>query len=59
MSILVFVLQLLVVYVPALNSFFNVKPLSGQDLLIALGSAAVVFLAIEAEKVWKGKAVKK
>jgi Ca2+-transporting ATPase len=55
MSLLVLMLQLLVIYVPALRAFFNVKPLSGMDLLIALGTAALVFLAIEGEKVLKNK----
>jgi Ca2+-transporting ATPase len=55
MSLLVLMLQLLVIYVPALSAFFNVKPLSGMDLLIALGTAALVFLAIEGEKFWKKK----
>ncbi|HSK89106.1 MAG TPA: HAD-IC family P-type ATPase, partial [Anaerolineales bacterium] len=51
MALLVLALQLLVIYVPALNSFFNVVPLSVTDLLIAIGTGALVFLAIEAEKV--------
>jgi Ca2+-transporting ATPase len=55
MSLLVLMLQLLVIYVPALSAFFNVKPLSGMDVLIALGTAALVFLAIEGEKFWKKK----
>jgi Ca2+-transporting ATPase len=53
MCFLVVGLQLLVIYVPALSSFFNVKPLSAFDLLIALASAALVFIAIEVEKVWR------
>ena len=59
MSLLVFVLQLLVIYVPALSSFFSVKPLAALDLLIAVGAAAVVFLAMEVEKLWGGAASKK
>lgn len=51
MALLVLALQLLVIYVPALNSFFNVVPLSLTDLLVALGTGALVFLAIEVEKV--------
>jgi Ca2+-transporting ATPase len=53
MSALVVILQLLVIYVPGLSSFFNVLPLSLVDLLIALGTAALVFLAMEGEKWWK------
>ena len=50
MALLVTGLQLLVIYVPALSSFFNVVPLRGTDLLIAIGSGAVVFVAMEIEK---------
>ncbi len=50
MALLVTVLQLLVIYVPALSSFFNVVPLRGVDLLIAIGSGAVVFVAMEIDK---------
>jgi len=52
MSVLVVVLQLFVLYVPSVSEFFDVKPLSGIDLLIAIGTAALVFLAMEMEKVW-------
>jgi Ca2+-transporting ATPase len=50
MAILTIVLQLLVIYVPFLDRFFEIVPLSGPDLLLAalLGSAA--FWAIEIEK---------
>ena len=50
MALLVTGLQLLVIYVPALSSFFNVVPLPGVDLLIATGSGAVIFVAMEIEK---------
>ena len=50
MALLVTGLQLLVIYVPALSSFFNVVPLRGVDLLIAIGSGVVVFVAMEIEK---------
>jgi len=53
MSLLVVVLQLLVIYVPALSSFFSVRPLGAMDLLIAVGTSALVFLAIEFEKMVK------
>jgi Ca2+-transporting ATPase len=51
MALLVLALQLLVIYVPALRSFFDVKPLRGLDLLIALAAGALVFLAMEIEKI--------
>ena len=47
---IVFALQLLVIYLPALDEFFGVTPLSLPNLLLALGLGAVTFLAIEAEK---------
>jgi P-type Ca2+ transporter type 2C len=50
MALLVAGLQLLVIYVPVLSSFFDVVPLRGMDLLIAIGSGAVVFVAMEIEK---------
>jgi Ca2+-transporting ATPase len=53
MALLVVILQLLVIYVPALSSFFEVIPLSGLDLLVAVGAGALVLLAIELEKVWR------
>ncbi|HJS19420.1 MAG TPA: HAD-IC family P-type ATPase, partial [Anaerolineales bacterium] len=53
MALLVFGLQLLVIYVPSLSTFFSVTPLSGADLLIAIGTGSIVLFAIELEKVIK------
>ena len=50
MALLVTGLQMLVIYVPALSSFFNVVPLRGMDLLIAVGSGAIIFVVMEIEK---------
>ncbi len=50
MSLLVVILQLLVIYIPPVSVFFNVKPLAGVDLLIAIGTGALVFAAMEVEK---------
>lgn len=50
MTLLVFGLQLAVIYVPALNRFFNVVPLDATDLGIAIGTGALVLVAIEVEK---------
>jgi Ca2+-transporting ATPase len=55
LALLVVMLQLLVIYVPALSSFFNVKPLGAFDLLLTFASAALVFITIEAEKFLKRK----
>ncbi len=50
MILVVFVLQLSVVYLPPLQTFFYTQPLLPLDLLIALGIGLVVFTAIEVEK---------
>lgn len=50
MTLLVVGLQLIVIYVPVIRSFFGVTALSGKDLLIAAAASAVVGLAIEVEK---------
>ena len=47
---LTFFLQLATIYVPFLNPIFNTAPLSLAELLFAFGLAAVIFLAVEAEK---------
>jgi len=53
MVLLVFGLQMAVIYLPALNRFFSVVPLSGTDLAIAIGTGALVLVAMEIEKVIK------
>jgi P-type Ca2+ transporter type 2C len=49
-------LQLLVIYVPFLDRFFEVTPLTVPNLLIAVAAAVVVFVAIELEKWIKRRA---
>ena len=44
------VLQLLVIYVPFLDAFFNVTPLAFRDLAVAIFLGAVVLITIEVEK---------
>jgi Ca2+-transporting ATPase len=46
-------LQLIVIYVPFMSSFFGVVPLSLIDLFIATGTGALVLVAMELEKVFK------
>jgi len=48
-------LQLIVIYVPFMSSFFGVVPLSGIDLLIATGTGALVLVAMELEKMFRRK----
>lgn len=45
------VLQLLVLYVPFLQTFFDVQPLGWLELLICLGFSTLMFVWIELEKV--------
>jgi P-type Ca2+ transporter type 2C len=55
MVLLVFGLQMAVIYLPALNRFFSVVPLSATDLAIAIGTGAIVLVAMELEKLIKKK----
>jgi P-type Ca2+ transporter type 2C len=48
--VLTFLLQLALIYVPFLQEFFNTEALSLTDLLIALGTSMVVFVAVEVSK---------
>jgi P-type Ca2+ transporter type 2C len=48
--ILVIVLQLLVLYVPFLDQFFNIVPLSPAQLLVTILLGSLAFWAIEVEK---------
>jgi P-type Ca2+ transporter type 2C len=43
-------LQILLLYVPVLQNFFEVSPLTGQELLICFGFSALMFVWIELEK---------
>ena len=47
-------LQCLVIYLPAANEVFHTQPLSLRELMICLAAAAVVFHAVELEKLIKG-----
>jgi|CXWL01.1.fsa_nt_gi Ca2+-transporting ATPase len=53
MALLVVVLQLAVLYFPALSKFFEVIPLSGCDLSIAAAAGIIVFAVMELEKKFK------
>ena len=43
-------LQLAVIYIPFLNTFFHTQPLTLAELLIVTGVSAMVFLVVEMEK---------
>ena len=55
MVLLVFALQLAVIYVPFLDRFFNVTPLSPEALLSALALGGLVYLVLEINKWQQGK----
>lgn len=46
-------LQLATIYVPWLPPNFRTQPLSASELALCFGLAAVVFVAVELEKVWR------
>ena len=48
--VLTFLLQMALVYVPALNVIFKTAPLSISELAFCLGMSLVVFHAVELEK---------
>ncbi|MBN1119772.1 MAG: cation-translocating P-type ATPase [Anaerolineae bacterium] len=50
MVLLTFGLQLAAIYMPFLDEFFEIVPLSGAELLISIGLGSVAFFAIEIEK---------
>ncbi|MHB0940091.1 MAG: cation transporting ATPase C-terminal domain-containing protein, partial [Armatimonadota bacterium] len=53
LAFLVIVLQMMVMYLPALAKFFDVLPLSGCDLSIAAATGVIVFVVMEMEKKFK------
>ncbi len=48
------VLQLLLIYVPPLRSFFDTEILTLQQLLICLGFSSLIFVWVELEKLFMG-----
>jgi len=50
--LLTFGLQLMLIYIPALNVLFDTEPLTLPELGLCIGLATVPFLAVEAEKRW-------
>lgn len=50
MALLVIVLQMMVMYMPALAGYFEVLPLSGCDLSIAAATGVIVFVVMEMDK---------
>jgi Ca2+-transporting ATPase len=54
-ALITFVLQILVIYLPAANKVFKTSPLSLTDLAVCLILSTVVFHAVELEKFVKSK----
>jgi Ca2+-transporting ATPase len=50
LALLVFALQLVVVYVPFFQGLFNTQPLTGGQLSVSVLLSSLVFFAIEIEK---------
>ena len=46
-------LQMLLLYVPALSTFFGTTPLALHDLLVCVGFSLVFFLYLELDKLWR------
>ncbi len=52
LALVTFGLQLVVIYLPALERFFQVDPLSLPELVVCLVAGSLAFVAIEIEKWW-------
>jgi Ca2+-transporting ATPase len=50
-----FALQLVVIYLPLANTFLKTAPLTLKELLICIAGAALLFHAVEFEKIIKKK----
>lgn len=48
-------LQLAVIYMPALNKFFHTQPLTAIEVLVTAGVSSIVFIVVEIEKAVKRK----
>ncbi|MCX8111350.1 MAG: calcium-translocating P-type ATPase, PMCA-type [Syntrophorhabdaceae bacterium] len=51
--ILTFIFQMATIYIPYLNSIFKTKPLTFNELILALVLSSIVFFAVEMEKLIK------
>jgi len=49
-------LQVMVIYVPALNAVFHTEPLTPLELLACIALSSVVFFAVELEKLMRRRA---
>jgi Ca2+-transporting ATPase len=51
--LLTFALQLATIYLPFLNPVFHTQPLTATELALCIALAALVWVAVEAEKAWR------
>jgi P-type Ca2+ transporter type 2C len=51
--LLTVLLQMAIIYIPAMNHVFKTQPLSAWELLLVFGLSSVVFMAVEIEKFFK------
>ena len=45
--VLTFLLQMAIIYIPAMNRIFKTEPLTAGELLIAIAASSIVFFAVE------------
>jgi Ca2+-transporting ATPase len=46
------ILQLSIIYIPFFNTIFNTQPLDVEELMLVFGLSAIVFIAVEIEKLF-------
>jgi Ca2+-transporting ATPase len=47
---LTFLLQMAIIYTPAMNRIFKTEPLTAGELVIAIAASSIIFFAVEVEK---------
>lgn len=57
--IFIFMLQVLIIYLPFFNVLFKTQPLSFTELLLCVAISSVVFIAVEIEKRYRRRQAKK
>ena len=55
MVAITFLLQMVAIYLPALQTFLKTNPLLWSDLLLCIAVSSLVFVLAEVEKWWASK----